>query len=404
MYRGSIILLILFLVIGRYTDLKATIKPDFAIPFEIYNNLIVLNLKVNDSPPLKFIYDSGSEHSLFFERSLAEFLRIKMIRSIQIYGSDLSRPMEAVVGQGVNFETSNDMLLKADIIVLDENIFQFSEYLGIDITGIIGNSLFRNKVIELDFDDMQIKVYGPVQYHPEEDGYTQMACQWVKGKPYIHIDVGFERDIHEEKMLLFDTGASIGLLLYSTMVDTAYLPSKMIPGSMGMGLGGSIDGFIGRIRELKIGEYTQKNLITYFQAVDSTHLENDVSAKEGIVGNMLISRYNVVLDFHLQHIYLKPNKSSKKKMPFDRSGLYLVAMGSDLKEYEVRKVMENTAAAEADIRVGDKIIRFKRMAVHNFTLGEINQVLSSERRKRIHLVILRDGKKMKKVLYLKDII
>jgi len=137
-------------VIGRYTDLKATIKPDFAIPFEIYNNLIVLNLKVNDSPPLKFIYDSGSEHSLFFERSLAEFLRIKMIRSIQIYGSDLSRPMEAVVGQGVNFETSNDMLLKADIIVLDENIFQFSEYLGIDITGIIGNSLFRNKVIELD--------------------------------------------------------------------------------------------------------------------------------------------------------------------------------------------------------------------------------------------------------------
>jgi hypothetical protein len=100
---------------------------------------------------------------------------------------------------------------------------------------------------------MQIKVYCPLQYQPQEDIIHQVDCQWVKGKPYIHVDVGFEKDIHEKKKLLFDTGASIGLLLYSTMVDTAYLPSKLVAGSMGMGLGGSLEGFIGRIRELKTG-------------------------------------------------------------------------------------------------------------------------------------------------------
>lgn len=361
-------------------------------------------MQVNGSPPLKFIFDTGSEHSLFFERGLADLLKIKISRTIQIYGSDLSRPIDAFVGRDVNFEAMNKMAMKADIIVLDENIFQFTEYLGTRISGIIGNSLFRSKVIELDFDHLMINVYSPNGYNPDRHGYNEIAGRWIKGKPYIESDVSFTDSVREKKLLLLDTGASIGLLLYAEKMDTSYMPSKLIPGMMGMGLGGPIQGYIGRIGEIQIGERRLKNVVTHFQHIQHRDTLTDLSGKEGIVGNLLISRFNVVLDYHFQHIYLKTNRSSKKKVPVDRSGLYIVATGENLNEFEIRRIMPGTAGEEAGLEVGDKIIRFNRFSARNFTLGDINRHLSNSKRKKIHLTILRNGEKIKKTLFLRDII
>ena len=77
-------------------------KPEFIIPFEIQNNFIILNFRINSTVNLKFIYDSGSEHSLFFEKGIAEYLQFKFIRSIQIFGSDLSMPINATVASGIH--------------------------------------------------------------------------------------------------------------------------------------------------------------------------------------------------------------------------------------------------------------------------------------------------------------
>ncbi|MCO6460269.1 MAG: aspartyl protease family protein [Saprospiraceae bacterium] len=393
-----------FTIILWSTSLCAERRPDISLPFEVFNNLIILNLQVNGSPPLKFIFDTGSEHSLFFERGLADLLKIKISRTIQIYGSDLSRPIDAFVGRDVNFEAMNKMAMKADIIVLDENIFQFTEYLGTRISGIIGNSLFRSKVIELDFDHLMINVYSPNGYNPDRHGYNEIAGRWIKGKPYIESDVSFTDSVREKKLLLLDTGASIGLLLYAEKMDTSYMPSKLIPGMMGMGLGGPIQGYIGRIGEIQIGERRLKNVVTHFQHIQHRDTLTDLSGKEGIVGNLLISRFNVVLDYHFQHIYLKTNRSSKKKVPVDRSGLYIVATGENLNEFEIRRIMPGTAGEEAGLEVGDKIIRFNRFSARNFTLGDINRHLSNSKRKKIHLTILRNGEKIKKTLFLRDII
>ena len=91
-------------------------KPDIVIPFEIQNNFIILNFRINSTANLKFFYDSGSEHSLFFEKSIAEYMQFKFIRSIQIFGSDLSLPINAIVASGIQFETENKQTLKSDII------------------------------------------------------------------------------------------------------------------------------------------------------------------------------------------------------------------------------------------------------------------------------------------------
>lgn len=380
-------------------------RPDFVIPFEIQNNFIILNFKVNSVSNIKFIYDSGSEHSLFFEKSLAEFLNFKFIRRIQIYGSDLSMPIDAVVAQGIKFETTNKQILNTDIIVLEDNIFRLNEYFGIEISGIIGNSMFRNKVIELDYDKLLLKVYSIEQFDASKLKFQEIPSRWIKGKPYVYPSVinSSSKPIHNS-ILLFDTGASIGLLLYTNYLKEGELPAKMIPGTMGMGLGGPIEGFIGRVDGISIDAFSFGNIITHFQNLDSINLKKDESLKHGIMGNALISHFNVALDFSNHKLYLKRNKSTDKSMNVDRSGLLIIASGANLDEFFVKDIMKGSAGETAQIKPGDRIMKFNGVSTRFYTLPDINDRLSNRKRNKVRFVLLRDGKKVKTTLILKDVI
>lgn len=386
------------------SDQNINLKPEITIPFEIHSNFIILNLKVNGVGNMKFIYDSGSEHSLFFELAMAQFLNFRMIRSIQIFGSDMSKPIEAYVGQGVEFETEKKQRLLSDIIILNENIFKLNEYFGIEISGIVGNSMFRNKVMEIDYDKLVLKIYAIENFDPVKSKFKEIPSRWIKGKPYIYPNVKTTTLANEHSTLLFDTGASIGLLLYTNFMKKDAMPDKMIPGTMGMGLGGPIEGYIGRVDGIEMSEFKFDNIITHFQKIDSSLLTNDESAKHGIIGNSLISHFNVALDFSNHRLYLKNNKSSKKKMNVDRSGLLIVANGVKLNEFTVREVMVNSAGAEADIRSGDILIKINNLSSQFYSLGDINNRLASNKKNKVKLILNRDGKKVKKVLYLKDVI
>lgn len=380
-------------------------RPELIIPFEIQNNFIILNFKVNSVSNIRFIYDSGSEHSLFFEKSLAELLNFKFIRRIQIYGSDLSMPISAVVAQGIKFETESKQTLNTDIIVMEENLFRLNEYFGIEISGIIGNSMFRNKVIELDYDKLLLKVYSIEQFDPEKLKFTEIPSKWIKGKPYIYpsIITSASKPIYNTT-LLFDTGASIGLLLYTNHLKEGELPAKMIPGTMGMGLGGPIEGYIGRVDGITINEFNFGNIITHFQNLDTINIRKDESFKHGIIGNSLISHFNVALDFSNHKLYLKRNKSTDKSMNVDRSGLLIVASGPRLDEFFVKDIMKGSAGDLAQIHPGDKILKFNGISARFYTLPDINDRLANRKRDKVSFVLLRDGKKVKKTVMLKDVI
>jgi len=76
----------------------------------------------------------------------------------------------------------------------------------------------------------------------------------------------------EKLNLLVDTGASIPLLLHNRVGAEIELPEKVIPGNLAMGLGGSLKGYVGKVKKLEIGNFRFENLISYFQTLklDST--------------------------------------------------------------------------------------------------------------------------------------
>lgn len=400
-YHISYLIILFIIVTGSPGYSKG---PELTIPFQVINNFIIIDLKVNGSPGMKFIYDSGSEHSLFFERELAQLFKVNIGRSIKIFGSDLSRPIDATIGKMVNFETDENQMVQADIIILDENIFQLDKYSGLPISGIIGNSFFKHKVLEIDYDRLKLKVFTPNNINPKKSGYHEVQTRWLKGKPYIKPKFYFTNTGIKEGEILFDSGASLGLLLYKNFLDTTMIPDKLIPGTIGMGLGGPLEGYLGRIQKMEIGWAVEENVITNFQQIDTFTLKNDQSGKQGILGNSIISKFNVLLDFNNQKLYLKRNRFGKKSARIDRSGLFIIASGVNLNEYTVKDVIRNSAAMEAGILPGDKILRINGFSSKNYNLGTLNAKFSKPGKKKVRLKILRNGKKFNISFQLRDII
>jgi len=373
------------------------------IPFEVNNNFIILTFSVNGLSDSKFIFDTGSENSLFFEKSVAELMGFRMVREVKIMGSDLTQEIRAYIAIGVKFNTINNEF-KGDILVLDEDIFRLDEYFGFRVSGIIGNNMFKNKQVEIDFDKRVLRLY---EEHPTPplSSYTLTESIWQNGKPYVFPKlVSLPTDSALAVKLLFDTGATLGLLIYNAESSGLSYPSSLIPGNLGMGIGGPIKGYIGRIHSVELGDFKLNNLVTHFHALDSTLRMADKSKKDGILGNGIISKFNVYLDYVNSKVYLKPNKSYSLPVTSDRSGMLVISGGINLDQFIVREVIAISPAAEADIRPGDIIQKVNGFNVKFMTLSQLNGLLSNPKREKVRLILMRGAERLERVVLLRDLI
>ena len=399
--RTGVLLLLLGCGSSRVSNSNA-FKPPVEIPFEIFNNFIVINFKVNGLSDCRFIFDTGSDNSLFFEHSIAQLLRFNMVRKMKIYGSDLSQQLTADIALGVNFTTGSNNFT-ADILVLEENIFELDEYFGFPVYGIIGNSMFKNKQVEINYSRQRIYVYDHKPAAPT--GYQEMEVRWEYGKPYVFPLVQTQSGSTPVRLkLLFDTGATLGLLIYDPEEAGLGYPEKMIPGNLGMGIGGPIKGFIGRFNKLELGNYRIPEVITHFHAIDTSYIRNDRSNKMGIIGNGLLSHFNVYLDYANEKLYLKPHRSLDEPIQTDRSGMLIVATGPNFSKLMVKEVMEGSPAAAAGVLPGDILQRINGRSTFFLSLSRVNKLLSSRKHKSLEFTLLRDGKKLKKKIILQDLI
>ena len=53
------------------------------IPFEYVNSFIILNIAFNGSLPLKFIFDTGAEHTILTKREISDLLQVHYDREFR---------------------------------------------------------------------------------------------------------------------------------------------------------------------------------------------------------------------------------------------------------------------------------------------------------------------------------
>ncbi len=370
------------------------------IPFEFIGGFIVVEVLYGDILQMNFILDTGASHNILFKKTANDLLGYKYTDTIKIGGANMDVQFEALVTRGVSLKLKNTKSVKRDVIVIKDNTLDLENILGKRIDGIIGGDFFKGLIVDLNFKKEKLVLHNPNTFVPNKK-FTKHAIQVLNHKPYLSALISIDGQ-SDSLMFLLDTGASLTLLVHSNKKDKINVPMNTIAGSIGNGISGELYGFIGMINNITFQDYHFNNIISSFQEIDSLLLLNEAVHRDGIIGNLILSRFHVVIDYMREILYLKPITNLEKEFKFDKSGMRIYAFGINLDEYFIKNVYLNTPASEAGILPGDRIIKIGFWPLRFCSLEEIIQRLQEEEGKTVKMTILRNGKKIKKKFKLRN--
>ena len=381
------------------------IKKSVDIPFEYVNNFIILNVIFNKKLPLKFIFDTGAEYTILTKSNYASISGIHLEREFKILGADLTTEITAYLARNVSIQASKLFVPAADILVFKDDYFQFEELTGVEVDGIIGANIFSKFVLSINYKKKIITLHNPDRFSPPSAKYSMQPLTITKNKPYINVNLKTNVTDHPiDVKLLLDTGASLSLLLYTDTHESIKVPPTVISGNIGMGLGGQLEGYLGRIQEFNIADHKFNNVITNFQEIHEFLDTSFLNGRNGIIGNLVLDRFNIIIDYNNQKLYLKPNKKFKKAFEYDKSGLMIISTGKDLRTLVVNKVVSDSPASEVGIQKGDIIKKVNWIPSGYLTMKDLIRILQKKEGKRIKITIKRNGKRMKFEFRLKELI
>ena len=111
----------------------------------------------------------------------------------------------------------------------------------------------------------------------------------------------------------------------------------------------------GVIKQLKLGPYRFRNVPTYI--FDDKFNVTNYPYLGGLVGNDLLRRFNLILNYSKRDIYLMPNTHFKDIFDYSYTGLGMYMIDGEI---QVMDVMPESPAEKAGFQPGDVI-----MAVEN---------------------------------------
>jgi hypothetical protein len=249
----------------------------------------------------------------------------------------------------------NNRSLKLGTMQVDSLNFHVSDYdilssvYGDRIDGIIGYSFLSRYIVKIDYDSSQMYVYtkGNIKY--PKGGYAL--------KPNIvslPVESAMIRDSREiNPRFYFDTGAGLCLLLNSDFIrDSSLLyPDKKPLPTQAQGMGGKANMQVTILKEFKLGPYRFRNVPTHI--FDDEYNVTSYPYLAGLIGNDVLRRFNIILNYDKKIFYLTPNSHYRDQFDYSYTGLGLYWIEGEIR---VGDVMKDSPAEKAGLKVDDVVI------------------------------------------------
>lgn len=409
---GKPLLVVLFIFVlndsfCQQQILGFSLPPDInrvEIPIEIHNNLAVVPVVLNNTLPLKFIVDTGVRTAILTEKIYSDILNLSYSRKYTISGAGGQKLVDAYLTNNVTFDMPGVHGQGHSMLVLDQDYLELKNSMGTEVHGILGYELFSRFVVTVNYETKRLILERPDKFKPRKS-FQVLPITVEDTKPFIRVPLAMTDSAKFIAKLLVDSGASHGIFLEIDSDSAVQVPKKNIDAVLGRGLGGIIIGKIGRVRQLSLGSYQLPNLIANFPIdyipKDSTQ-ENNKKHRNGSIGGDLLSRFTVVFDFPHEKIYLKKNGTFNKKFYYNLSGLTIRAKGARLRDFEISDVRKDTNAEKCGLQAGDRLLIVNGIDLSELELNNVNSLFNRKPGKKIKLMIMRNGEKLKKEFVLES--
>ena len=111
-------------------------KGEAEIPFVIENGFIMVEVTMDWKIPLRFIFDTGAEHTIITQKEIAEILELDLSKKFQVMGADLSQVLNAYLVKKTHMKMGGLTASYRPVLVLDEDYFKLAEISGVNVHGI----------------------------------------------------------------------------------------------------------------------------------------------------------------------------------------------------------------------------------------------------------------------------
>ncbi len=379
---------------------KHSNKKSTTIPFKLVNNLIIIPLFINDSDTLHFILDTGVNKTIMTSLNFKGDFAIKDFKKVQLSGLGGGSSIPAIVSKKNKIALGGSIGKNQEVYILLEDIFHLSSSLGMNVHGLIGFSVFKNFVVEINYAQKKLVLHNPKRFKYKGKG-ERLPMSIERSKPYVQALATQEDGKTVKVKMLIDTGASHAVSLYD-YEKGVIVPEKSFRSFLGRGLSGDIHGNIGRIDKFKLGSYKLSKPVVSYPDKDDIAIALAVSDRSGSIGSDLLRRFRVFFDYGNEEIIVKKSGNYKSKFYYNISGVDVITPFPGMKYYTISHIRPNSPAELAGLRKGDDIVSLNGKLAKNFTMNDIISEFQGEGKKKIKLIVKREEETMKVVFELKD--
>ena len=246
---------------------------------------------------------------------------------------------------------------------------------------IIGYDFLSRFVTRIDYGSETITLFDPDSFSIDSDDISILPAE--RSMSLLSIEAVLEDSV--PVTLLLDTGAGGSIHLTPSFFENhpEFMNGRSTFETVIQGVGGeeTISGF--RVGEITLGDYTVPcGLCSSFDGGDM------FSQYDGILGNAVLSRFILYLDYSSGRIILEPSSLFEEGLPESLTGMGLEIENSSLL---VSKVIQGSPAEEAGILEGDILLEISGIPVTSDQLNDLSNLLPDTVGAAVSVRFMRNG-------------
>jgi hypothetical protein len=265
---------------------KHEYDPAIEVPLEIgCGKAVFIHGKMNDTPALTFLVDSGGGSSYILDLARARFFGLQPYRRYRLEGGgqDYSAAFSTA---GIPIELAGVTLKPSKIVVAD--LTWLSKRCDMQIDGIIGYDLFRSYAVEISYSKKVLRLHDSnFQYSGQGD---------LPSDPPVDV------------RLVVDTGATVPIAFTREFVEKHQLMHKLKRNSGAgrvQGMGGKSQISLAEAKSLKLGNFLFRDLKIGLSRDHTGGLAE--GNYDGIMGAAMLSKFDLIFDLEHQQLILESN-------------------------------------------------------------------------------------------------